>query len=157
MKIYNTLEKIKESVFGYLGYLRRKLGRYPIPTADIIIEYGDGIILVDRVNPPFGWAIPGGFVEYGESLEQAARREAKEETGLELENLAQFHTYSAPDRDPRFQTISTVFTAKGKGRFRAASDAKNIGVFNPKKLPEKIVFDHKKILEDYFQRQNLLS
>ncbi len=147
------MKNFKEFVFGYIGYLQRKLGHYPIPTADIIIEYGEGIILVERVNPPFGWAIPGGFVERGESLEQAARREAEEETGLELENLAQFHTYSAPGRDPRFQTISTVFTAKGKGKFRAASDAKNIGVFNPKKLPEKIVFDHKKILEDYFGKR----
>lgn len=145
-----TYRIFQEVIPGHIGYLQRKLGHYPIPTADIIIEYGGGIVLVERENPPFGWAIPGGFVEWGESLEEAAAREAKEETGLDLENLKQFHTYSDPRRDPRFHTISTVFRAQGKGKLMPGSDAKNVKVFDPKKLPEKIVFDHWQILEDYF-------
>ena len=81
----------------------------PIPTVDIIIELeGKGIILIKRKNPPYGWAIPGGFVDYGESLENAAMREAKEETSLDIELIKQFHTYSDPKRDKRFHTISTV-------------------------------------------------
>ena len=100
----------------------------PFPTVDIIIEVKGGIILIKRKNPPHGWAIPGGFIIYGESAESAAMREAKEETGLDLEDLRQFHTYSAPDRDPRHHTISVVFIAKGKGEPTADSDAADIGI-----------------------------
>ena len=127
--------------------------RNPIPTVDIIIEYGEGVVLIKRKNPPYGWAIPGGFVEYGESLETAARREAKEEVGLDLENLRQFHTYSEPGRDPRCHTISTVFIAQGKGIPKADTDAKTVKVFKKEELPEKskFAFDHKSILEDYFK------
>ena len=86
----------------------------PIPTVDIIIEIeSKGIVLIKRKNPPYGWAIPGGFVDYGESLEEAAMREAKEETNLDVKLARQFHTYSDPKRDPRHHSISTVYISKG--------------------------------------------
>lgn len=123
----------------------------PIPTIDIIIEYKGGIVLIERKNTPYGWALPGGFVDYNESLERAAKREAKEETKLIIKQLRQFHTYSTPGRDPRGHTISTVFIAKAEGRMSADSDAKNIGIFYKQKLPKKIAFDHRKIIKDYFR------
>ncbi len=125
----------------------------PFPTVDIIIEYKNGIILIKRKNPPIGWALPGGFVDYGESLEDSAIREAKEETGLNVSLIRQFHTYSDPNRDPRFHTISTVYIAKGEGKLSAGDDAKEAVVFTKNNLPDNIVFDHKKILEDYFTRR----
>ncbi len=121
----------------------------PFPTVDIIIENMAGIVLIERANPPFGWAIPGGFVDYGESLEDAARREALEETGLSIELLCQFHTYSDPSRDTRQHNISTVFIAKADGIPKAGSDAKQVRVFITP--PQPLVFDHAKILGDYFQ------
>ncbi|MDA8086625.1 MAG: NUDIX hydrolase [Nitrospiraceae bacterium] len=124
--------------------------RNPAPTVDIIIEFREGIVLVDRKNPPYGWALPGGFVDYGESLEEAARREAAEETGLQVELMRQMHTYSDPGRDPRQHTISTVFIAKGSGRLEAADDAKGAGIFRLDSLPSPIAFDHANILADYF-------
>jgi ADP-ribose pyrophosphatase YjhB (NUDIX family) len=122
----------------------------PIPTIDLIIEYNKGIILINRKNPPEGWALPGGFVDYGESLEAAAVREAKEETGLEVELLRQFHAYSDPKRDPRHHTITIVFIAKAKGQATAGDDAKEIGLFNKDTLPEQLAFDHRAIINDYF-------
>ncbi len=123
----------------------------PVPTVDIIIEFEQkGIILIERANSPYGWAIPGGFVDYGESLEQAAIREALEETSLEIQLIGQFHTYSDPTRDPRFHTISTVFVAKACGIPKAQDDAKNIGIFGENELPKSLVFDHLQILKDYF-------
>jgi ADP-ribose pyrophosphatase YjhB (NUDIX family) len=124
--------------------------RNPFPTADIIIRYKDGIVLIGRKNPPYGWAIPGGFVDYGESLEDAAVREAREETGLDVRLVRQFHTYSDPKRDPRFHTITTVFVGDGLGELKAGDDAKEAGIFNKNNLPQNIAFDHKDILEDYF-------
>ncbi len=124
--------------------------RNPVPTVDIIIEINDGIILINRKNPPYGWAIPGGYVDYGESLEEAAIREAEEETSLKVRSLIQLHTYSDPDRDPRNHTISTVFIAKGKGKPKARDDARDLDIFNENNLPEPLAFDHRKILEDYF-------
>ncbi len=99
----------------------------PKPVVDILIEYGGGVILIKRKNPPNGWAIPGGFVDYGESVEAAAIREAREETGLELSGLRQFHVYSDPRRDQRVHTISTVFIAQGQGTPRAQDDALELG------------------------------
>lgn len=125
----------------------------PIPTVDIIIEVKGGIVLIKRKNPPFGWAIPGGFVDYGESLEDAAIREAKEETSLDIKLIRQFHSYSDPDRDKRFHTISTVYIAKAEGEPEAADDAKEIGIFTKDSLPEHIAFDHAKILKDYFKNR----
>jgi ADP-ribose pyrophosphatase YjhB (NUDIX family) len=125
--------------------------RNPFPTVDIIIELdGQGILLIMRKNLPFGWAIPGGFVDYGESLEDAAIREAKEETGLDVKLIRQFHTYSRPDRDPRHHSISTVYIAKASGTPSAADDAIEVGIFKKDKLPSPLVFDHAEILTDYF-------
>jgi ADP-ribose pyrophosphatase YjhB (NUDIX family) len=132
--------------------------RNPIPTVDIIIEIDDGIILINRKNPPYGWAIPGGYVDYGESLEEAAIREAEEETSLKVRSLIQLHTYSDPDRDPRKHTISTVFIAKGEGKPIARDDARDLAIFNEKNLPEPLAFDHSKILKDYFNwKKNVQS
>ncbi|MBC8287497.1 MAG: NUDIX hydrolase [Nitrospinae bacterium] len=125
----------------------------PVSTVDIIIEQAGGIILIERMNPPHGWALPGGFVDYGESLESAARREALEETGLVVNLLGQFHTYSDPDRDSRQHTISTVFVAQASGKAQAGSDARKAGLFTKSTLPEPIVFDHALILKDYFDWQ----
>ncbi len=131
--------------------------RNPVPTVDLIIEiFSDdnqkkGIVLISRKNPPHGWALPGGFVDYGESLENAAVREAKEETSLDVELTRQFHSYSDPSRDPRQHTITTVFVARSKGLPVAADDAKEAIIVTPDTLPEKIVFDHEMILKDYFE------
>lgn len=122
----------------------------PVPTVDIIIETAGGIVLIERKNPPHGWALPGGFVDYGEGFEDAARREAAEETGLEVTLILQFHTYSDPKRDARQHTASTVFVATADGLPLAADDAKDAGVFNEGTLPP-LVFDHNRILRDYFE------
>jgi 8-oxo-dGTP diphosphatase len=124
--------------------------RNPVPTVDIIIRYTDGIILIQRKNPPEGWALPGGFVDYGETLESAAVREAKEETGLDIKLIRQFHSYSDPERDRRQHTISTVFIAEASGQAKAGDDAAALDTFQKDDLPDKIVFDHKQIIEDYF-------
>lgn len=125
--------------------------RNPLLTVDVIIRIpGRGIVLIERKNPPFGWALPGGFVDYGESLESAALREAEEETGLDLADLRQFRAYSDPDRDSRHHTVTMVFTALGRGNPRAADDAKCLRVFGPEGLPTSIAFDHSRILADYF-------
>ena len=128
----------------------------PFPTVDVIIELkredGEkGIVLIFRKNEPKAWALPGGFVDYGETLEHAAVREAREETGLEIESVEQFHTYSDPQRDPRQHNISTVFTAKAKGMAKAGDDAGEIGIFSEKNLPLPLAFDHEQILRDYFR------
>jgi len=125
--------------------------RNPFPTVDIIIEMGKGrIVLIKRKNPPFGWALPGGFVDYGESLESAAVREAEEETSLKVELLYQLGAYSDPQRDPRQHNISVVFVARAAGEPRAADDAAGVGIFDTDSLPETLAFDHGKILQDYF-------
>ena len=123
----------------------------PVPTVDIIIRYQGGIVLIKRRNPPHGWAIPGGFVDYGESLETAAVREALEETSLTVTLRGQFHTYSDPNRDPRQHTISTVFIADGRGELRAGDDAAEAKIFTRDSLPSAIAFDHGRILDDYFR------
>ena len=127
----------------------------PIPTVDIVIEWNGDIILIQRKNPPLGWAIPGGFVDYKETVENAAVREAKEETSLEVKIVHLLGVYSAPDRDPRFHTISTVFVGTGKGQPEPADDAKEIGFFNKDTIPAKMAFDHMLILKDYFWWKNI--
>jgi argininosuccinate lyase/8-oxo-dGTP diphosphatase len=147
-----------KGVIGYLTYIIDKLQRGPFTTVDAIIELEDGIVLVQRSNPPFGWALPGGFVDYGESLEQAVKREVKEETGLEVTSLEQFHTYSDPDRDPRFHTIGTVFIAKAEGKPKAGDDAAGIKVARLSEIENlDFPFDHKKIVLDYlnYKKKNL--
>jgi ADP-ribose pyrophosphatase YjhB (NUDIX family) len=120
----------------------------PLLTVDIIIEVSGGIVLIERKNPPPGWALPGGFVDVGESLAQAAVREAREETSLEVTLTEQFFAYSDPKRDPRGATASVVFLGRATGTPRAEDDAKNIGVYALDALPE-LAFDHGQILDDY--------
>jgi 8-oxo-dGTP diphosphatase len=125
---------------------------HPIPTVDLIIRAGGGIVLVRRKHPPHGWALPGGFVDAGETLEAAAAREALEETGLAVRLVRQFHTYSDPARDPRQHTISTVFLADADGVPIGGDDAAEARVFEVESLPP-LVFDHAQILADYLARQ----
>ncbi|MGH7828652.1 MAG: NUDIX domain-containing protein [Candidatus Binatia bacterium] len=122
----------------------------PLVTVDVIIELKAGIVLIERKNPPHGWALPGGFVDYGESLETAAVREAREETSLDVELVEQFHVYSDPRRDPRFHTVSTVFIATASGIPKGADDAKRAQLFTEGNLPSPLVFDHTQILRDYY-------
>lgn len=139
-----------KGVISYLEYIIFKLQNGPFTTVDAIIEIDKGIVIIERSNPPFGWALPGGFVDYGESLEDAVMREAKEETGLDLTGLKQFHTYSKPSRDPRFHTIGTVFTAQANGKPKAGDDAAGLKIATldeAKKLD--FAFDHKEIILDY--------
>lgn len=128
--------------------------RSPLPTVDVIIETApDTVVLVRRRHPPLGWALPGGFVDYGETLEQAAAREALEETGLQVELLRQLHTYSDPGRDPRQHTITTVFSALAEGTPVGGDDAAEARVYPLDALPEALAFDHRSILEDWRDRR----
>jgi ADP-ribose pyrophosphatase YjhB (NUDIX family) len=123
----------------------------PVLTVDIVIEVENrGIVLIKRKNYPHGWALPGGFVDYGETVEEAAVREAKEETSLSVESLQQFRVYSDPARDPRRHTISVVFIARAHEVPHANDDAAEVGIFSHETLPTPIVFDHDKIIDDYF-------
>jgi len=134
--------------------MTEKTYRNPFPTVDIIIEtttpHKSGIVLIKRKNPPFGWAIPGGFVDYGESLEQAAIREAEEETTLKVKLKRQFHTYSDPARDSRHHTIATVFIASASGEPSGRDDAAEAAIFSKNEIPDEMAFDHRTIIEDYF-------
>jgi len=130
---------------------RMSPGRQPHPTVDIIIELAaGGIVLIRRRNPPHGWAIPGGFIDYGESAPDAARREAAEETGLRVTLRELLNVYSDPDRDPRGHTLSVVYIAQAEGTPKAADDAAAAGVFDGTNLPAPLAFDHARILSDYF-------
>jgi 8-oxo-dGTP diphosphatase len=126
--------------------------RNPTPTVDVLVEL-DGrpgtVVLIARRNEPQGWAIPGGFVDYGETLADAAVREAREETGLDVELTELFHCYSDPARDPRSHTVSTVFLARAAGAPVGADDAAEARVFALDELPAPVVFDHGTILADY--------
>ncbi len=121
----------------------------PPIAADVIAEIGDRIVLIERKNFPFGWAIPGGFVDFGETVEQAAIREAKEETSLDVELRALLGVYSRPERDPRGQTITIVYVGRGRGQPVAADDAKSLALFDPRHPPSPLAFDHAEILADY--------
>lgn len=121
----------------------------PPVAADVIAEIGDRIVLIERGNFPSGWAIPGGFVDFGETVEQAAIREAREETSLEVEIRALLGVYSRPGRDPRGQTITVVYVARATGTPRAADDAKNVVLADPRRPPTPLAFDHAEILRHY--------
>ena len=131
---------------------RIKEYRNPLLTVDIIIELpGERVVLIERRNPPFGWALPGGFVDYGETLENAAMREAEEETSLRPDSIVQFRAYSDPNRDPRHHTVTVVFAARAAGEPAAGDDARNVGIFGLGDLPQDMAFDHGKILADYIE------
>jgi O-acetyl-ADP-ribose deacetylase (regulator of RNase III)/ADP-ribose pyrophosphatase YjhB (NUDIX family) len=143
-------EIFNKNVAGYINYMTTKQSKGPFVAVDAIIDIDGSVVIVERSNPPFGWALPGGFVDGYESLEDAVRREMKEETDLELLDLKQFHAYSTPGRDPRFHTIGVVFTAKGKGTPRAGDDAAALKVIKLTDIDKiDFAFDHKQILKDY--------
>jgi ADP-ribose pyrophosphatase YjhB (NUDIX family) len=129
--------------------------RNPALTVDIIIEHRQSeddtarIIYITRKNEPVGTALPGGFVDYGETVETAAVREAREETGLSVELVALHGVYSAPDRDPRGHTVSVVFIARATGRLAAGDDAESVFTAPVHKPPDNLVFDHRQIVQDY--------
>lgn len=145
--IFNT------GVINYFEHLIELSENCAFITVDAIIELNkDEIVIVRRGNPPFGWALPGGFIDYGETLEQAVIREAKEETGLDIKDIKQLGTYSNPDRDPRFRTIGTVFIASAKGIPKAGDDAAALKVIKLKEVDKlEFAFDHKKIIQDYIE------
>jgi 8-oxo-dGTP diphosphatase len=121
----------------------------PPLAADVIAEIDGKIALIERKNFPYGWALPGGFVEMGETVEQAAVREAREETSLEVELRALLGVYSRPDRDPRGQTVTVVYIGRATGEPNARDDAKGIAVFDPRNPPSPLAFDHAEIIADY--------
>ena len=123
----------------------------PLLTVDVIVDMGAGLVaLIERKSSPTGWALPGGFVEVGETLEEAALREVKEEIGLDVEIVRLFHAYSDPKRDERGHTVSVVYLARGRGQPKAATDAKAVELYHEMNLPSEIAFDHRTILRDYF-------
>ena len=123
--------------------------RNPAPTVDIVIRVESGIVLIKRRNPPYGWALPGGYQDVGETCEAAARREAMEETGLSVTLETLLYVYSDPARDPRKHTISTVFTAHASGEPVGMDDAEEARIFSLDNLPANLAFDHRQILDDY--------
>jgi 8-oxo-dGTP diphosphatase len=130
----------------------------PLLAADVVIELTDQpehpIVLIQRKNPPYGWAIPGGFVDVGETVEDAARREMKEEVSLKVELTGLLGVYSRPDRDPRGHTVTVIYTGEAKGTPVAADDAQAVGWFTRANLPSPLAFDHAEVLDDYFARRN---
>ncbi|GAP94971.1 NUDIX domain-containing protein [Leptolyngbya sp. NIES-2104] len=132
--------------------------RNPAPTVDIIIELVDRphrpIVLIERLNPPHGWAIPGGFIDYGNSAEKTAQLEAQEETGLEIDLVDLLGVYSDPNRDQRQHTMSITYIATAIGEPKAGDDAKNVRVIDIWQIPKNLCFDHDRILHDYLQYRN---
>lgn len=145
-----------QTITGYVDHILNDLGKGPYVTVDAIIELPEGIVIIERSNPPFGWSLPGGFVDAGESLEEAVVREAKEETSLDFVDIRQFKTYSDPGRDPRFHTVSTVFIGKGKGNAKSGDDAKDLKIVPYEDLLKgEYAFDHKDIIEEYLRERML--
>ncbi|OOC10401.1 NUDIX domain-containing protein [Thioalkalivibrio halophilus] len=128
--------------------------RTPALAVDLVIRHAaepGRILVIERHNPPHGWALPGGFVDVGESAEHAAVREAREETGLQVELQALLGVYSAPDRDPRGHTVSVVYLAQGNGQARAADDARDCAWLDPGDPGLPLAFDHRRIVDDYLR------
>ena len=145
-----AFDEVYEMVNAYLHHIVDVLGDEPYKVVDIIIELDEGIVLIERSNPPYGWALPGGFLDLGESLKQAAIREAKEETDMDLDNIREFKTYSDINRDPRFHTVSTVFVARGCGIPQFGDDAKGLRVISYDDVSSvRCAFDHNHIINEY--------
>lgn len=128
----------------------KKVVKKPVPVVDVIVRVDDGIVLLKRKRKPKGWALPGGFIKYGEAAEDAAARETLAETSITIDNIQQFGVYSDPNRDPRRHMISLVFTADGEGLPVGDEDSEDIGIFTEDMLPSPLAFDHEEILQDYF-------
>ena len=131
----------------------------PLLAADAIIELVNednqiGIVLIERKNPPYGWAIPGGFVDVGETIEHAAIREAKEEVCLDIKLTCLLGVYSDPARDARGHTVTAIYVATAIGIPEAADDAKSVQIFNIDALPTNLAFDHDTVLKDYLNYKN---
>jgi ADP-ribose pyrophosphatase YjhB (NUDIX family) len=148
----NTKKESKISKLTWKDMFNQRVA--PLLSVDIIIRYKGGIVLIERKFEPFGWSIPGGFVDFGETVEQAAIREAKEETNLNIHVIRQFHVYSAPDRDPRGgHSITIAIIATGRGTLRAGDDAKEAKVFSLDAPFPKMPFDHNQIIQDYLNEE----
>jgi ADP-ribose pyrophosphatase YjhB (NUDIX family) len=128
--------------------------RNPFPTADTVVIRDGRVLLIKRKNPPEGWALPGGFIDYGESAETAAARELWEETGLKASSLKLFGVYSAPGRDPRFHTLTVVYIAIASGDAAAGDDAAEAAWFPQDGLPDQIAFDHREIIASVFRAES---
>lgn len=134
--------------------------RNPVPTVDVVVyEPEKGVVLIRRANPPYGWALPGGFVDYGETVERAAVREVQEETGLEVTLTGLLGVYSDPSRDPRHHTMSVVFTgaAADANLLNAGDDASDAAFFALDELPSPIAFDHSDIIADFVERLKVMT
>jgi len=149
------LQIFDKTIGGYVNHILNDLGKGPYVTVDAIIELPEGIVIIERSNPPFGWALPGGFVDVGESIEDAVVREVKEETHLDFVDIRQLKTYSDPHRDPRFHTVSTVFVGKGQGEARFGDDAKGLKIVPYEDLLKgEYAFDHKQAIQEYLRKRN---
>ncbi len=152
--VCSGVAKIIEKIGG-VERIKRLYYSSPSIAVDVIIEMDGGLVLIERKNYPYGWAIPGGLVNYGEKVEEAAIREIKEETNLKIKSLKLFGVYSDPKRDPRRHVISLVYITKvDRGKIKAGDDAKNVKIFKFEEIPNKLAFDHRKIIDDYLRRKN---
>ncbi len=146
----SNLQQYQDIFEGYIKHLEVDLGKEPYQTVDLIIEMPEGLVVIERSNPPYGWALPGGFIDPGEDAQTAARREAKEETNLELGGLREFAVYNQPGRDPRFETSTTVFIGSGMGQPRSGDDAQDLKIMPYHELlGADFAFDHGRIVSDY--------
>ncbi len=134
-----------------------ELYRYPFPTVDAVVIRDRRVLMIERKNAPEGWALPGGFVDYGETAETAVSRELREETGLGTSSLTLLGVYSAPGRDPRFHTLTVVYMAQAEGEAVAGDDARGLRWWPVDSLPANIAFDHRQIIQDALARKGVQS